>query len=657
MPAKTTTAPKRRRATTGRTTRAARRRRVTPEDLLKLTFLADPRISPDGRRVAFVHKVVGEKNEYATSLWTVAADGAAAPQRFTAGPRDAMPRWSPDGTRLAFVRSVEKGHPQVHLIDVDGGEATALTDLPEGSIGAVAWSPDGRRLAISFREQDPDWTSEAKKQREAQGASDPPRVIDHWWYRLDGDGYFNGQRYHLYLVDAATGAASRVYTKDTLGFFGFDFSPDGKRIVIATNRDPRAGLREWNDDLLVLTVATGRLATVPKLPRGPKSRPRWSPDGKRIAYAGREGPDSTYSTENLELWTCDPRKGDARCLTGDTDACLMAPPVTDTAEIAFEPNYCWAPDGKRLYIQLGWHGECHIASVPARGGALVTHTSGAKVCQLGTVSDDGRRAAVLVGTPARPDEVHVAELRAASAKLSAQGALGSHRRRHQGAHVGDATDRVSRGAPLPGRPGDPRRSPRAVRPRLLPRVPGARRQGLRRGLLESPRQQGLRTGSLRGHPGALGIGGLDGHPGRDGVHAVPAGGRPEAHGHHGRQLRRLHDELGDRPHPRLRGRHHGPVRVQPRQHVRQQRLRRGARPLLGRQRLGPPGGEVGPEPAEAPRQRPHADPDHPHVRKVPCRLVRYPRSTSHGMSRGGPPDMRLHRLHQILAWWERYLAP
>ncbi|MHC5003545.1 MAG: TolB family protein, partial [Planctomycetota bacterium] len=258
MPAKTTTAPKRRRATTGRTTRAARRRRVTPEDLLKLTFLADPRISPDGRRVAFVHKVVGEKNEYATSLWTVAADGAAAPQRFTAGPRDAMPRWSPDGTRLAFVRSVEKGHPQVHLIDVDGGEATALTDLPEGSIGAVAWSPDGRRLAISFREQDPDWTSEAKKQREAQGASDPPRVIDHWWYRLDGDGYFNGQRYHLYLVDAATGAASRVYTKDTLGFFGFDFSPDGKRIVIATNRDPRAGLREWNDDLLVLTVATGR---------------------------------------------------------------------------------------------------------------------------------------------------------------------------------------------------------------------------------------------------------------------------------------------------------------------------------------------------------------------------------------------------------------
>ena len=44
------------------------------------------------------------------------------------------------------------------------------------------------------------------------------------------------------------------------------------------------------------------------------------------------------------------------------------------------------------------------------------------------------------------------------------------------------------------------------------------------------------------------------------------------------------------------------------------------------------------------------------LRKVPCRYVRYPRSTSHGMSRGGAPDMRLHRLHEILRWWSKYLS-
>jgi dipeptidyl aminopeptidase/acylaminoacyl peptidase len=43
------------------------------------------------------------------------------------------------------------------------------------------------------------------------------------------------------------------------------------------------------------------------------------------------------------------------------------------------------------------------------------------------------------------------------------------------------------------------------------------------------------------------------------------------------------------------------------------------------------------------------------LRNVPTRLIRYPRSTSHGMSRGGPPDMRVHRFGQILSWWKKYL--
>jgi dipeptidyl aminopeptidase/acylaminoacyl peptidase len=43
------------------------------------------------------------------------------------------------------------------------------------------------------------------------------------------------------------------------------------------------------------------------------------------------------------------------------------------------------------------------------------------------------------------------------------------------------------------------------------------------------------------------------------------------------------------------------------------------------------------------------------VQNVPCRFVRYPSSTSHGMSRCGPPDMRLHRLGEIVAWWKKYL--
>ena len=41
---------------------------------------------------------------------------------------------------------------------------------------------------------------------------------------------------------------------------------------------------------------------------------------------------------------------------------------------------------------------------------------------------------------------------------------------------------------------------------------------------------------------------------------------------------------------------------------------------------------------------------------VPSRFVRYPASTSHGMSRSGPPDLRLHRLGEIVRWWNKWLG-
>ncbi|MHC5008906.1 MAG: TolB family protein, partial [Planctomycetota bacterium] len=255
--------------------KAAAGRAITPEDVLRYHFLADPQISPEGRHVVFVEKHVGKKNDYVTNLWLVSRAGTASrnssvwgePRQFTNGGKDTHPRWSPDGTRIAFIGARDKHNPQVFTMSAEGGEATALTELPEGSIGALKWSPDGQFIAISFRAQDPQWTQDAKKQRQEKGLSDPPRVLDHWWYRLDGDGYFNGQRYQLYLVDAETGEHRVLYTKDTLGFFSFDFSPDSKQMIIGSNTERRAGLKPWNDTLLRLNIATGKTTAVPGLPR------------------------------------------------------------------------------------------------------------------------------------------------------------------------------------------------------------------------------------------------------------------------------------------------------------------------------------------------------------------------------------------------------
>src|SRR5262245_34460020 len=89
---------------------AATRRPITETDLFRFVWVADPQISPDGRRVAFVRVTVNAKKDgYDTALWVAATDGAEPPRPFTSGLADSSPRWSPDGKRLAFVRAPAKG--------------------------------------------------------------------------------------------------------------------------------------------------------------------------------------------------------------------------------------------------------------------------------------------------------------------------------------------------------------------------------------------------------------------------------------------------------------------------------------------------------------------------------------------------------------------
>lgn len=125
---------------------------------------ARPRWSPDGRRLAYLK---------GGRLWTMRADGTAA-RRLSTRPA-AGPSWSPDGKWLAFASLSCTGGPGVFRIAAGGsaaGQPEALfprdcrgEELPEeqapagrgatatlqerlASDDAVAWSPDGKRLAF-----------------------------------------------------------------------------------------------------------------------------------------------------------------------------------------------------------------------------------------------------------------------------------------------------------------------------------------------------------------------------------------------------------------------------------------------------------------------------------------------------------------------------
>ncbi len=211
------------------------KRPITPEDLLRFQWVADPWIHPDGERVLFSLKRVESKCKVVSQLWVAGPKEAA--RQLTFGEEGASHgRWSPDGQRIAFLAKRGEAGSQIHLLPMDGGEAQRLTSFPEGSLSEFQWSPDGRWLVARFREAHPDWTEAAKKRRQELGLSDAPWVIETVFYRLDGDGIFGDRRHALYLVDSETGSHRLLYDQDPTGMGSFCWAADSSSIYVVRPR-------------------------------------------------------------------------------------------------------------------------------------------------------------------------------------------------------------------------------------------------------------------------------------------------------------------------------------------------------------------------------------------------------------------------------------
>ncbi|MBL9121286.1 MAG: S9 family peptidase [Phycisphaerae bacterium] len=400
------------------------RRPIVAGDLLCMTGVADPQVTPAGDEVVFVRKVIGDRNRSESSLWRVATDGKSPPRPLTTGLRDTQPRIGPDGHTIAFVRGADDKPSQIAIIDRLGGEGRAITRFGEGTIKLLSWSPDGSMLAVSFRPCEPDRTRAATRARELSGASEPPRVLEHRWCKLDGDGWFGETRFAIHLVDARNGRDRMVYGDDQMGVMDVAWSPDSARLAITTNRAPDALFKPWKSEIVLYDLASERIISVPGLPIGPKGSVAWSPDGSRLAWAGRTGRDGIYSTENLELWTCAapvaasssgrkrrsvalPARGEPRSLTHGHDLCLAAATLSDCADSTFEASIRWSDDSSSVLARIGRHGSGHLIAVDLDGSAPRFLTEAGGEFSLGNLSGDGTLLAATRTDPVTLPEVGV----------------------------------------------------------------------------------------------------------------------------------------------------------------------------------------------------------------------------------------------------------
>jgi dipeptidyl aminopeptidase/acylaminoacyl peptidase len=343
----------------------------TLEQLVSYSKPADPRISPDGSRVAFTLAPVSREGEHpSAAVWMVEADGE--PRQFTGGGwHDAEPRWSPDGERLAFVSDrAQREEKSLYVMPVTGGEARRVFER-QGKVAAPEWSPDGRYIAFLFTEPE---TAEEKRRREER---DDANVRD-----------ANYEYTRLWVLDAGTRTAEPV-SPEGRQVWGYAWAPDSGGLAVNTTPTPRFNDTFEETEVSLVAREGGEPETVLRQV-GSAQDLVWSPDGEYLAYRARAG----RVVNGDYVYRVPVAGGEPECLTpGYRGTAAYLARLGDSLLLLAHEGLDAA------FYRLGWAGGMERLLAGTRG----------KVVVPATASRSGERLAAIVQDAAHPPDVFVGE--------------------------------------------------------------------------------------------------------------------------------------------------------------------------------------------------------------------------------------------------------
>jgi dipeptidyl aminopeptidase/acylaminoacyl peptidase len=350
-------------------------RAMTLIDFMSIPWLGDPRISPDGRQIAFVESQPNWKaDKRVDHIWRINADGSGLVQMTNGADGERSPRWSPDGKTIAFVakRGTDADSvAQIYLISRDGGEALPLTSHAT-AVSSISWSPDGTTLYFSAAEPKSD------EQKARDKVKDDVFMFDE-----------NFQQEHLWSVSVATRVEHRI-TGGAYSVLSYRLSEDGKRIAFHRGPSPLIG----DDGLSEVWVmdadgSNARQITHNKVPEGGATL---SPDGSQILFLAQAN-QQFEPYYNRKIFVAPTNGGEARVLMPDL------PYEVDRAE--------WARDGQSIYFEanMGVHSE--LFKVSLASGKPEQLTNGPHALIDWTWSNSANAHVFTVQQMTSPGEVYI----------------------------------------------------------------------------------------------------------------------------------------------------------------------------------------------------------------------------------------------------------
>lgn len=376
------------------------RKALTFDDFIKIKRVSDPQPSPDGKMLALVITSMSlETNRGNSDIYLVPATGGQ-PIPFVFNPAaDFFPRWSPDGKQLAFISS-RSGSPQVWVIPTGGGEPRKVTDFP-GGVNSFSWSRSGRFLLVtsSVFPDCPDLEANRQKFEEQAKSRVKARIYDHLLFR-HWNSWFDGTRSHLFIFPLDGGQPLDLTPGDfdtppiaLGGDLDFSLSPDEREIAFVRNIDPelKMGLGTNND--VFLTTPEGKNTEKLTVSRANDIDPKYSPDGRYLAYRAMARPG--YEADKLDLIIYDRQK---KTFSNPTE------------KLGYSlSEFIWAPDSKAIYFLCEEKARTALFKLAWPGGQVEKILDGHYLSSL-RISPDGRTIYALKQSINHPAEVYAFNL-------------------------------------------------------------------------------------------------------------------------------------------------------------------------------------------------------------------------------------------------------